>query len=240
MSDVYTVNFTVFPLLRRFFDPHFGTFCFFAAVFRISYEESSPRSSFYDFFATLLVIFVSFYDLDFILWRKDWFWPVLFFVFSSKMADVCAPLIELLRSLENRPISSSERAQIQLEVQCFVKDKKIKQDSPILQSLSERLSFSYFPTVSYLKKSSYERKPPPSNVSPVVSDATRTQDSMIHPHLSDYYSFALQPAVADIFYVCSIRRIKSALSTSYRMSIENTRNLKNTSELSTANGNTGE
>jgi hypothetical protein len=24
MSDVDTVNFTVFPLLRRFFDPHFG------------------------------------------------------------------------------------------------------------------------------------------------------------------------------------------------------------------------
>ena len=37
-----------------------------------------------------------------------------------------------------------------------------------------------------------------------------------------------------------VAEIKSALSTSYRMSIENTRNLKNTSELSTANGNTGE
>jgi hypothetical protein len=156
------------------------------------------------------------------------------------MADVCAPLIDLLRGLENRPISSSERAQIQLEVQCFVKDNKIKQDSPILQSLSERLSFSYFPTVSYLKKSSYERKPPPSNVSPVVSDATRPQDSTINVHLSDYYSFALLPAVPDIFYVCSIRRIKSALSTSYRMSIENTRSLKNTSDSSTTNGNTGE
>lgn len=154
------------------------------------------------------------------------------------MTDVCAPLIDLLRSLENRPISSSERAQIQLEVQCFVKENKIKQDSPVLQSLSERLSFSYFPTVSYLKKSSYERKPPP-HISPTVSDGNRAQDSTTNAHLSDYYSFALQPAMPDIFYVCSIRRIKSALSTSYRMSIENTRSLKISSDSSTLNGNAG-
>jgi hypothetical protein len=43
MSDVDTVNFTVFPLLRRFFDPHFG---FFAAVFRQELSRSSLSSLF--------------------------------------------------------------------------------------------------------------------------------------------------------------------------------------------------
>ena len=60
-------------------------------------------------------------------------------------------LVDLVRGLENRPITSNERTQIESEVLSFVRDNGIEGDAPILRRLSERLSYSYFPTVSNLK-----------------------------------------------------------------------------------------
>lgn len=140
--------------------------------------------------------------------------------------DECWSLLaDLLQGLESRPISSSERTQIELEIQNFVADNDIKKDAPILCRLLERLSFSYFPTVSNLKDSSFEKKSPPfltlkSKEETEVRPAEQLR--ALHP---DYCSLALQPAKTDMLYVCNIRRIKSALSISYRMSIENTKSL---------------
>ena len=146
----------------------------------------------------------------------------------SVMTSTLDPLVDLLRGLEDRPISSSERFQIESEVQYFVDENKIKTDSLVLQSLSDRLSFAYFPTVSNLKKVTTEPKPPSSNG--VGTADTSKQDSICGSGHRDYYNLALQPALPDVFYTCNIRRIKSALSTSYRMSIECVKSLKNTSD----------
>ena len=144
------------------------------------------------------------------------------------MTTILDPLVDLLRGLENRPISSAERFQIESEVQYFVDEHKIKPDSPILQSLFERLSFSYYPTVSNLKKLTPEPKPQSSNG--VGAADTSKQDSTCSSGHRDYYNLALLPALQDVFYTCNIRRTKSALSTSYRMSIECVKFLKNTSD----------
>ena len=144
------------------------------------------------------------------------------------MTTILDPLVDLLRGLEDRPISSSERFQIESEVQCFVDENKIKTDSLVLQSLSDRLTFAYFPTVSNLKKVTTEPKPPSSNGA--GSADTSKQDSTCGSGHRDYYNLALQPALPDVFYTCNIKRIKSALSTSYRMSIECVKSLKNTSD----------
>ena len=68
--------------------------------------------------------------------------------------------MDLLRGLEHRPISSSERFQVESEGLYFADEDKLKADSPILQSLTERLSSSYFPTASNLKMFAPEAKPP--------------------------------------------------------------------------------
>ena len=144
------------------------------------------------------------------------------------MTTALDPLVDLLRGLENRPISSSERFQIESEVLYFANENKLKADSPILQSLTERLSFSYFPTVSNLKKFAPEAKPPLSNG--VGAADTSKQDSAGSSGHRDYYNLALQPALQDVFYTCNIRRYKSALSTSYRMYIKCVRSLKDTTD----------
>lgn len=146
----------------------------------------------------------------------------------SVMTTTLDPLVDLLRGLEDRPISSSERFQIESEVQYYVDENKIKTDSLVLQSLSDRLSFAYFPTVSNLKKVTTEPKPPSSNGA--GSTDTSKQDSTCGSGHRDYYNLALQPALPEVFYTCNIHRIKSALSTSYRMSIECVKSLKNTSD----------
>lgn len=138
----------------------------------------------------------------------------------------CTLLADLLHGLENRPISSTEKTQIELEIQRFVKDNNIRGDTPILYRLIERLSFSYFPTVSNLKNLSFEKKK-----TSVLS--TETRNGMMTPSREqskdmniDYSILALQPAKADMLYICSVRRVKSALSASYRMSIDNTKSLE--------------
>ena len=142
----------------------------------------------------------------------------------SEMYNTCSPLTHLLRGLENRPISSAERRQIEFEIQCFVKENNIKDDSAILRSLHERLSFSHFSTASCLKWKTIERKP---SLGYVVSEASMTNGSIDISRSYDFYSLAMKPAETDLLYICCIRRTKSALSTSYRMSIERTRNLTN-------------
>ena len=62
--------------------------------------------------------------------------------------------------MENRPITSSELFQVESEGLYFADEDKLKADSPILQSLTERLSSSYFPTASNLKMFAPEAKPP--------------------------------------------------------------------------------
>ena len=130
-----------------------------------------------------------------------------------------------MRGLENRPISSSERFHVEPEGLYFANEGKLKADSPILQSLTERLSFSYFPTVSNLKEFAPEAKPPLSNgvgaVETSIQDSTGT---------SGHYNLAPQPALRDVFYTFNIWRYKSALSTSYRMYIECVRSLKYTTD----------
>ena len=143
----------------------------------------------------------------------------------SEIQNTCSPLTHLLRGLENRPISSAERRQIEFEIQCFVKENSIKDDSAILRSLHDRLSFSHFPTVSCLKKKTVERKP--SVGCAVASEASQMNDAIDNFRSYDFYSLAMKPAEADLLYICCIRRSKSTLSTSYRMSIERTRNLTN-------------
>ena len=143
----------------------------------------------------------------------------------SEIVNTLSPLTHLLRGLENRPISAAERRQIEFEVQCFVKENNIKADAAILRSLSERLSFSHFPTVSCLKKMPVEKKT--SFVGAVISEVSQTNDSIDNTRFHDFYSLAMKPAEADLLYICCIRRTKSALSTSYRMSIERTRSLIN-------------
>lgn len=144
------------------------------------------------------------------------------------MTTALDPLVDLLRGLENRPISSSERFQIESEVLHFANENKLKADSPILQSLTERLSFSYFPTVSNLKKFAPEAKPPLSNGAG-TADISKLDSAGSSGH-RDYYNLALQPALQDVFYTCNIRRHKSTLSTYYRMYIECVRSLKNTTD----------
>ena len=144
---------------------------------------------------------------------------------KSTQILVESPCGSLLRGLENRPISSSERFQVESEGLYFADKDKLKADSPILQSLTERLSFSYFPTVSNLKKFAPEEKPPLSNGVGAVE--TSKQDST---GTSGLYNLAPQPALQDVFYTFNIWRYKSALSTSYRMYIECVRSLKNTTD----------
>ena len=129
-------------------------------------------------------------------------------------------LVDLVRGLENRPITSNERTQIESEVLSFVRDNGIEGDAPILRRLSERLSYSYFPTVSNLKDLSYEKKV--STVSHVGNTAiSNDRLSILRSKRYDFANLSLQPARKDVLYVCSIKRTKSALSTSYRMIIEN-------------------
>ena len=152
--------------------------------------------------------------------------------------ECCSLLADLLQGIESRPISSSERAQIELEIQNFVSDNDIKRETPILCRLLDRMSFSYFPTVSNLKYSSFEKK------SSLFLEMKSKDGTEAHPaeHLRDFHpnycSLALQPAKADVLYVCSIRRIKSALSISYRMSIANTKSL-GAASISAHNTNNG-
>ena len=136
-----------------------------------------------------------------------------------------SPCGSLLRGLENRPISTSERFQVESEGLYFADEDKLKADSPILQSPTERLSFSYFQTVSNLKKFAPDAKPLLSNGVGAVE--TSKQDST---GTSGHYNLAPQPALQDIFYTFNIWRCKSALSTSYRMYIECVRSLKNTTD----------
>ena len=136
-----------------------------------------------------------------------------------------SPRGSLLRGWENRPISSSERFQVESEGLYFVDEDKLKADSPILQSLTERLSFSYFPTVSNLKKFAPQAKPPLSNGVGAVE--TSKQDSI---GTSEHYNLAPQPALRDVFYTFNIWRYKSAISTSHRMCIERVRSLKSTTD----------
>ena len=147
------------------------------------------------------------------------------------MTTIPDPLVDLLRGLEERPISSSERFQIESEVRCFAEENKIKSDSQVLHSISDRLSFSYFPTVSNLKKLTAVEAIPKLLLSNSSAAAeSLKQDLICNSSHKDYYNLALQPALHDVFYTCNIRRIKSALSTSYRMFIECVKRLKNTSD----------
>ena len=97
--------------------------------------------------------------------------------------------------MEHRSISSSKRFQVESEGLNIADEDKLKADSPILQSLTERLSFSYFPTVSNLKKFAPEAKPPLSNGVGVVE--TSKQDST---GTSGHYNLAPQLALQDVFY----------------------------------------
>ena len=110
--------------------------------------------------------------------------------------ECCSLLADLLQGIESRPISSSERTQIELEIQNFVSDNDIKRETPILCRLLDRLSFSYFPSVSNLKYSSFEKK------SSLFLAMKSKEGTEAHPaeHLRDlhpdYCSLALQPAKA--------------------------------------------
>ena len=154
-----------------------------------------------------------------------------------------ALLVDLLHGLENRPISSNERADIEIEVESFAKDNHIDRDSVIFRRLSERLSFSYFPTVSYLKNNAVDKKQS-LYLDSTISNTTNTTESIksidcIFNQEFDFTELSLQPARKDFLYVCSIRRVKSALSTSYRMFMEDARSVKSAHETSVVTGNGG-
>ena len=81
----------------------------------------------------------------------------------------------------------------------FADEDELKADSPILQSVTKRLSFSYFPTVSNLRKFAPEAKAPLSNGVGAVE--TSKQDST---GTSGHYNLAPQPALQDVFYTFNI------------------------------------
>jgi hypothetical protein len=134
-----------------------------------------------------------------------------------------AILENLLRHLERRPISALERKTIQNEVISFIKDNNMKLDDPVPLQLSNRLGYSYLPFVCNLgltnsqvegKGFEGEASPHDTHLAPIV------------PLPNEYSGLAVQPARAGLYYICTIRRIKSPLSTSYKMYLDNIRDLK--------------
>jgi hypothetical protein len=151
---------------------------------------------------------------------------------KEKAIDVQSANVSLetfVRSLERRPISAQERKLIQTEALAFLKVNGINIEEKLPQKLSERLGYSFLPLVSTLDLPEQETDDSKNIDQLAMAGINGKVASGITPY--NYPGLSTQPARPGLYYMCSVRRIRSTLSTSYKMYLDCVKDLNNIGDV---------